>query len=383
MNTYFEEFFSSRNEYADLELSLSRIDDALSNNVTLVESTKVIHIAGTNGKGSTSQFIASMLHSQGYTTLLFTSPHIVDITERIRYKLENISIDKFNRLFDRAVHIVEDSKLTYFETLFLINMMYCQEIKPDFLILETGLGGRFDATNTNFINEKTPVITTMGQDHTAFLGSKIADILDEKLAIVKNNSPVFIGHNKNFVLDLIKEKLKNSELIYADDAPLLVLEEVKSLYSAPFHYNYINAYNVVNYLLNRNIQMLRHPLPPCRQERIGGFLLDGAHNASGVIELLSGMNEMPPVAVVSSTMERDLKKFCSLLSAKIPKIITTTIPDNDRSYFAENLQKLGYECIPDVKYALDKALEYANGGVVLVCGSLYLCAYVRKLIQGG
>ncbi len=378
----FEAFFTERHEFADLELTLSRIDSALWPLAPLPGNTRVLHIAGTNGKGSTSLFLSHLLAGRGFSTLLFTSPHITGIEERIQLNLNPVSRKTFDRLFTLAVDSVKKYSLSFFEALFMMAMIFCAEAKPDFLILETGLGGRFDATNTNLIKTKTPVLATMGQDHQMLLGNKITDIINEKIAVVRENSPLFIGYNPDFVVDYVAGALPACDVrpLFSDPRVLQIRGDVEKLYNKPFSYNYLNAHRVAEYLLGTEFPAELLPLPPCRQERIGRVLLDGAHNPSGLISLLHGLPAVPAAAVLSSTVDRDLHKFCHILSSKIKSIFLTAIPGNPRSYTEAQLRKIQDT---DVYMAPEDALNAALNAVagdVLVCGSLYLCAYLRSLL---
>lgn len=155
---------------------------------------KIIHVAGTNGKGSVCAYLNQVLYENGYHTGLFTSPHLVDIRERIRIDSEMISEEQFVMLFERVEAAAEKLEkqgisLAYFDYLFGIAMCYFKEQKTDYVIMETGLGGRLDATNA-VKNPVLSVITTISLEHTAILGDTIAKIATEKAGIIKEKVPV-------------------------------------------------------------------------------------------------------------------------------------------------------------------------------------------------
>ena len=167
----FESYYADKFEFKNLDLSLSRIDNALKEAGFNEKSLgRIIHIAGTNGKGSTSYFLYQMLQLSGYKTALFTSPHILKINERISYNLSDISDDNMDNIFNQYKDLIIKNNLSYFEAVFFTAVMYFALKSPDFTILETGLGGRFDATNTNLINNKLCVITSNAASIT-FLAS--------------------------------------------------------------------------------------------------------------------------------------------------------------------------------------------------------------------
>lgn len=155
---------------------------------------KIIHVAGTNGKGSVCSYIASCLREAGFRTGLFTSPHLTDIRERFRIDDEMISEEDFLFYFDKVkeecLRGAEEGlpHLLYFEILFVMAMLWFSEKNPDYLVLETGLGGRLDATNTVEEKEVT-VITRIGIDHTAYLGSTPEQIAREKAGILRKDCP--------------------------------------------------------------------------------------------------------------------------------------------------------------------------------------------------
>ncbi len=372
----FEKYFHEKGEFTDLELTLSRIDTAISDFPLENDTTRVVHIAGTNGKGSTSFFISQMLVNEGKTTILFTSPHIISIRERIKINNTPVTEERFDNLFILSLQAVKKYRLSYFETLFLMCWILSKDIKPDYLILETGLGGRFDATNTGCIPTKTPVITTIAQDHQNLLGKNIYGILMEKLAIIQGNNPVFVGFNQPFIIDKIKEIMPDKEIIEIDSNQI---QTAKKLYPSPFHYNFLLAHRVSEYLLNMPISMRELMLPPCRQEKFGRIIIDGAHNISGLLTLINSFDQMPDAAIVSATRDRDINKFCGLLSHHIKNIVLTTIPDNQRSYTVTELKNTGYPVYERPEDGLNDILKKYNGNI-LVLGSLYLCAYLRHII---
>jgi dihydrofolate synthase/folylpolyglutamate synthase len=378
----FEKFFREKDEFVSLELTLSRINRALKP-LSLPRDTRVIHIAGTNGKGSTSLFLSHLLFRRGFNSLLFTSPHITGVEERIQYNLKPISRETFDRIFALSEDFLKKQNLSFFETLFLMTILFCEEVKPDFLILETGLGGRFDATNTDFIKGKTPVLTSMGQDHQLLLGSGISDIINEKIAIVKGNTPLFLGYNPGFVVDFIINSLPGCDVrpLFNDPAAVKIREETENLYHKPFSYNYLNAHRVAEYLLDTEFSPELFPLPPCRMEKFGRIILDGAHNPAAIISILRGLPSLPAAAVVSSTIERDLFKFCRVLSSKSVRIFLTVIPGNPRSCTEAQLRKIqNRDIYLNPEDALNAALKAVTGDI-LVCGSLYLCACLRNSIK--
>ena len=173
----------------------------------------VIHVAGTNGKGSVCAFLASILKESGRRVGIFTSPHLVDIRERIRIDDEMISKDRFAEMFREVQALTEKGKKeglshpSFFEYLFLIAMLYFREEKPDAVILETGLGGRLDATNS-VRRPALCVITEIGFDHMQYLGNTLAEIAGEKAGIIKQGVPVIFPDRRPETTEVLKNRVK-------------------------------------------------------------------------------------------------------------------------------------------------------------------------------
>ncbi|WP_283808390.1 bifunctional folylpolyglutamate synthase/dihydrofolate synthase [Geovibrio thiophilus] len=331
----------------------------------------IIHVAGTNGKGSTCRFTADMLKTCGYKTALFTSPHILKVNERIVFDGYDISDADFDRIFLRCVPLIRKYRLSYFEALTITAFLYFSELKPDFSVIETGMGGRFDSSNV--LNVKLPVITAIAKDHAAFLGSNIYRIADEKLAIIKDNKTVMLGMNTPSVTDYIRKALPDKRIILTEEASAKV--------PAPFGKNLALAENTVKELIGHLPLNFIPVLPPCRLERIGRFVLDGAHNPHGMRELVKSADTGRFGSVlISSTADRDIKKLVALLSPRFRNIVITEIPDNERSLRLP-LDIAGTVQEKDAEKALNIAVELAGNADILVSGSLYLCAHIKKLLS--
>ena len=156
---------------------------------------RVIHVAGTNGKGSVCAYLASMLKQGGYRTGLFTSPHLVTINERFQINGEMISDQQFLKTFLHVKEVIDQAVSegighpSYFETLFLMGMEIFREAQVDYLVLETGLGGRLDATNS-VEKPLACIITSISLDHMEYLGNTVSEIAGEKAGIIKPGVPV-------------------------------------------------------------------------------------------------------------------------------------------------------------------------------------------------
>ncbi len=375
----FEIYYKDKWEFKNLELTLSRIDGALDDAGFLPDRIgRVVHIAGTNGKGSSSLFLSQMLEKNGLQTALFTSPHISDVKERLAFGLKNIPSEDFDRLFKEYYQIINKRGLSYFEGIFFIALMWFSEKTPDVTILETGLGGRFDATNTNVLNDKICLITSVSQDHADILGRCIYKITDEKLGIIRESSKVFLGPNRDFIKEYIKSRLKNNITEAAASS------FASGNYAFPYSENYSSAKAVADYAAGKTIEDIPGlKLPPCRLERHGNIILDGSHNPAGIMALIkSGAAGAAGAVIFTGTKERDLRKTFSLLSKISGRLILTSVPGNPRSISTAEAASVPCPFIENPAAALKEAQKNANGGDILVTGSFYLCGEIKKLISG-
>ncbi|MFV8282008.1 bifunctional folylpolyglutamate synthase/dihydrofolate synthase [Christiangramia marina] len=179
-----------------------------------------IHVAGTNGKGSVSHMLASIFQEAGYKTGLYTSPHLKDFRERIRINGEMISEEEVVSFIEENQNFLESNRLSFFEMTVGMAFDYFANSEVDIAIIETGLGGRLDSTN--IITPKLSVITNIGLDHTAFLGTDLPSIATEKAGIIKNAVPVIIGerHDQTMPVFIAKAAEMNSPIFFADEFEL-------------------------------------------------------------------------------------------------------------------------------------------------------------------
>lgn len=196
----------------------------LSNTVKLInylnnpqDSFKSVHVAGTNGKGSTSHMLASVLQDAGYKVGLYTSPHLKDFRERIKLNGKMMSEHKVVDFVENHRSFFEENQLSFFEMTVGLAFDFFKNEKVDIAIIEVGLGGRLDSTNV--INPEVSVITNIGLDHTQFLGTTLAEIASEKAGIIKPKIPVVIGETKPETKLVFLNKAKNEK------SPILFTEE--------------------------------------------------------------------------------------------------------------------------------------------------------------
>ena len=204
--------------YDGYELKLVNIAKFLEQLGNPQNDLSLIHVGGTNGKGSTCHIISSILQEHGFNVGLFSSPHIYDFRERIKINSNHIDKDFILEFIKDNKNYITKNNLSFFETSFAIALCYFKKIKTEYVIIEVGLGGRLDATN--IINPIISVITNIGLDHKKFLGNTLIQIANEKAGIIKSSADTVIGEydenlNKVFESHALE---KNSKIHYADQS---------------------------------------------------------------------------------------------------------------------------------------------------------------------
>ena len=182
---------------------------------------KSIHVGGTNGKGSTSHILSSVLQEAGYTVGLYTSPHLKNFTERIRINGEEVSQPFVVDFISKHKNFLESKQLSFFEMTVGMAFAYFAEQNVDIAIIEVGLGGRLDSTN--IIHPEVAVITNIGYDHMQFLGDTLPEIAFEKAGIIKQNTPIIIGEKQDAVVDVFINKATqmNADIYFASDKNMI------------------------------------------------------------------------------------------------------------------------------------------------------------------
>ena len=195
---------------------LSRMEAFCSHLNSPEKKIKTIHIAGTNGKGSTAHMIASVLQQAGYRVGLYTSPHLRDFRERIKINGAFIEKHYIVKFIQNNLNYIDFTSLSFFEMTVGLAFSYFFDKKVDYAVIEVGMGGRLDGTN--LILPELSIITNIGFDHTQFLGNTLPEIANEKAGIIKPRTPIVIGetHEKTKEVFMEKAKMLNSQIIFAD-----------------------------------------------------------------------------------------------------------------------------------------------------------------------
>lgn len=324
---------------------------------------KIIHIAGTNGKGTISATIADCLCSAGYKTGLFTSPWVIDYREQIQ--IDGKFIPK--KIFADYIEKYKDFDVTEFELLTAIMYKYFCDENVDYAVVECGMGGKGDATNVEVKN--ISVITSVSMDHTKFLGSTVEAIAAQKSGIIRPNSKCVLYPNTECqrVFEDVCGKL-NTALVKVEDL-------------GNYRANNLETVNKLLSLLDTKTKLYANKLAklPARKEKLGNVLLDGGHNINSALTLVPFLGN-GETAVIGMMADKDVEGYLSLIAPHCKTIITTT-PDNPRSMPCNQLADIAKKYCKNVIPISqpEKAVETAkNEGLTLVCGSFFLARQVRK-----
>lgn len=390
------------------------------------EGIKIIHVAGTNGKGSVCAYLNAMLLAGGKKTGLFTSPHLVRINERFQINGEDVSDEQFLNAFLKVEKAAKEYEAegeghpSYFETLFLMGMLIFKEAGVEYLVMETGLGGRLDATN---VVEKplACIITSISRDHTEYLGDTLEAIAGEKAGIIKAGVPVIYDASQPGPASVIAAKAKEMGSPAWPMEPSFYEMKTQSREGITFTFAYLGGekaelaipyvakYQMMNASLafyTMHILQDVHDIPknvlaeglskikwPCRMEMAApGVIIDGAHNEDGIAQFVSTAgyfakeNEITILftAVADKHYHEMIGEICEGIH---PSHVVATQIDGSRvvpaEVLAEDFRKAGCTDVcaePEIGAAYEKALEKKGSGMLFCVGSLYLAGELKAYL---
>lgn len=389
------------------------------------KNIKFIHIAGTNGKGSTASFLENIFIEAGYNVGKFTSPHILSYNERIvanRNMITDKEIIKFYPIVLEAIKkydstLVEKHNLNFFEITFFIALLYFQSKNLDFIILETGLGGRLDATN--IINSNIALITNVSFDHTAILGNTLQEIAFEKAGIIKNNELCFYAQNLYELEFEISKKTNNFENVLQKDKFNITLnksnfETIITIDNFTFNiplfgkfqaHNFLLAYYTAKYF-NINNETIQSGLSKVKwQARFEIFsknptvILDAAHNDDSIQKLTENLMEIykkDEIIIITSILETKniddilpkLQNISNNLFITSLKGITYGLTSQEikEKMISENLNTQNINFEDDILSVYNKAIKLVNKKetpykAIVICGSFYEISKFKTLMN--
>ncbi len=349
---------------------------------------RAIHVAGTNGKGAVCAMIEACLRSGGLRACRYTSPHLVRINERFFVDGKPVDDATLERAADKVFHADSDtnSQLTFFEALTAVAFIAFSEAKCDYAVLETGLGGRLDATN--ICVPEICVITKIGLDHCDWLGDTVEKIAAEKAGIIKKGVPIVLGKNEPEVIAVVKARASEvgAPFFYAPDmADESEIPDGFSLEGAFNRENAVTALAALKVLKKGSRDGLSNVVWPGRFQRVGRFIIDGAHNPPAARALAAALSKYAPFAGSVPTLiagfcgDKDVDETLRILAPLVGKGIAVRT-NNPRSLAPEELaRKMESAGIPaiscdSIHLALEKmgSVPSGSGADTLICGSLFL-----------
>lgn len=366
------------------------------------EKIKIIHVAGTSGKTSTSYFLAELLEQAGLKVGLTVSPHIDKVSERVQINGEPMPDAEFAKRLGEFIELSRGSgvALTYFELLMAFAYSTFADVKVDVAVVETGLGGLLDASNVVKNRDKTCIITDVGFDHTDVLGNRLEDIATQKAGIIQSGNQVFLLSQPGEVEAVIQNRCQQIQ------ATLNMLREQRSPQALPLFQrrNFSLAEQVAQAWLDiqrlprlndGQLELAAKIVIPARMEELSvkgkTVILDGAHNAQKMEAFVNSFKaKFPNKKATVLLAVKSGKDHAELLSALLPitdKLIITgfvarqdmPVASVEPDELARDCDKLGfnnYEVIRDYRKALDSLLAAPNK-TSIVTGSLYLISFVR------
>lgn len=342
----------------------------------------IIHVAGTNGKGSVSSKIAKALALSNLKCGLFTSPHISSFRERIRINdqmiEENYLENKLNELFS----FIENNHLEihFFELLVILALQYFEDQKVDIAVIEVGLGGRLDATN--IVPSILSIITSIGLDHTHVLGNTLEKIAQEKAGIIKEGVPLVLGP-KSIYLPILDRAKSSNAAVYQVTGDFSYYDEENSATAECALQVLSNKFAISKEAMQKGIAVK----PSCRMEILENdnktIILDVAHNPDGVHELKKALKARFPSkkfdVLLGISKDKDMEKFCNELLPIIDKVHLVRFyhprlenPEKMAEYFHLKVPCKIHDTVEDA-YA-------SSQSHLLVCGSFFIMQPVRKLL---
>lgn len=401
------------------------------------DESRIIHVAGTNGKGSVCSYLSSVLQAEGYRTAVFTSPHLVQVRERFRFDGRLVEEELFVRAF-RVVKQLSDTMTgrgyqppTYFEFLFYMFMVMVTEQKPEYVILETGLGGRLDVTNV-IRRPVLTVITSISMDHMQYLGDTLEAIAGEKAGIIKPGVPVVLDGSCGEAVQVITRQAEycaspwtvvdgsDYRPVCRDEHGTQVLvswetDEVCLKIRSQADYQMMNAALAVRSLevltQQGDCELSRQALErgmadsfwPGRMEQVAEQVyLDGAHNAGGVKALNQTIRRMqketgkPVTLMFGAVSDKDhyqmIRTICEGIHIShviIAHMDSKRCADTDQlaqefqQVLADGETRIPVQVFPTVKEAWRYFMETKGQELAFCAGSLYLVGEVKSLLSGG
>ena len=375
------------------------------------DKLKVVHIAGTSGKTSTAYFLSELLRSSGKKVGLTVSPHIDSVIERVQINGDLVDEQTFCSELATFLEIIEraEQKPSYFELLYAFSMWVFVRKEVDYAVVETGMGGLFDATNVITRPDKICIITDIGIDHTHILGNDLNLIAAQKIGIVHDHNVVFCYNQNHEVIDVFSTWIKkhNAELIMTTmeqelanvdvDANLVPTYQLRNWLLANKVYRYMQRREGLPLLTRQVLTSTLHKQIPAHMEirKVGNktIIMDGAHNGQKMSAFLDSFATLypniKPAVLVALKHDKDFSEVAQMISSVASEVITTTfettqdlpVKSMDPNELAEAFNNIvPTRSIPNQNDAY-QTLLYVESEVVIITGSFYLLSQLRQTIK--
>ncbi len=386
----------------------------------------VIHVAGTNGKGSVTSFLRAIFESSDYKVHTYTSPHLINFNERIRISSKLISNKHLSSLLEECEYYNNGEEITFFEITTAAAFLAFSRVESNIILLETGLGGRFDATNV-VKNKICSVITPISMDHMNFLGSTIERITKEKLGILKNSRQIVLSKQSSVVRKLARIEAKRMKIKLFEEGSSWKIRKkdfIKknfSMYFEDANYNFnfpklfgehqvdnastavatvlsLGKQDILNKNINQGILSAKWParMQNLKNGNLSSYMgknfeiwLDGGHNleASNMIKkIIEKWKKENVFLVIGMMIGKDPNSFIKKLIKNLSAIFLLPIPDHHyiKPYEIKKIiekeigSTISIECSLDIKEVLKTIKKTYSSGKLVICGSLYLAGEVLK-----
>ena len=402
-----------------IDLTLDRVTRLLKKlNNPEDKISQVVHIAGTNGKGSTQAFLRAAIESSGESAHVYTSPHLTRFHERIRVAGSLISENVLADILNECELANNGKPITYFEITTCAAFLIFSRIKADYTLLEVGLGGRLDATNI-LKKPKLTIITPISMDHVQFLGSTIEQIANEKAGIMKEGITCIVGHQSKDAIDVIKKRAieLNSELkIYGEHwqvyakSDKLIFKDAMGFLELPLpkligQHQIENAGTAIAAMRELSIpdeackESMKNVYWPARMQRLESgplvkmaneseIWLDGGHNQAAGIAISNALEQLPKgrtnILICGMLKTKDLKAFLNPLFNSAKFLYGIRIQGEENSNSAETIvnqaREIGFSAFKTQKVsdAILQIIKAHPNSRIIICGSLFLAG---KILQ--
>lgn len=402
---------------------LDRVSELLRRMGNPQDKLRYIHVAGTNGKGSTCAMLSAILKAEGYKTGLFISPYITDFRERIQINNEPVSEETLTAAVEKTLPIVNQLRdegiiITEFEYVNALEFYIHAEAKCNVVVLEVGMGGLLDCTNV-ILPPLCSVITAIGLDHTAILGDTVEAIAEQKCGILKKGSiavtskqdaramgviestaeklGIPILKSEDIEVEVKEISLKGSRFVYNNreiTLPLAGDHQIENAKTALAAVEAVRKEGLLTISDSSIVEGMKNAVNPARLELLSEnpvVLLDGAHNPNGIEALKAAIDrflpDTPIICVMGMLADKDIDSSIALLDGVFERVFTVPI-DNPRALSADDLAKKfenhakAVQPFESREDAFDAASALAKGtdSAVLICGSLYLAGEIRPYI---